>query len=68
MPSKKEYTIQQASKVLGISRAAVYKAIKTGRLKARSTIVKLQKWLINPTDLKSYQVSFSHQERGKNTL
>lgn len=65
---KRIYTILEAAKVLGISRAGVHKAIKTGRLNARSKTIRLKAWLINATDLRSYQVSISHQERGKNSL
>jgi excisionase family DNA binding protein len=65
MPRKRTYTILEAARKLGISRAAVHKAIKAGRLKARHKVVKLRSWIIEAADLASYQVSIPQQERGK---
>lgn len=63
MKEKKSYTVSQAAEHLGISRSAVHKAIKTGRLKAKSAVLKLRSWAIDSVNLESFQVSESHQER-----
>ena len=63
MKQKKSYTIAQAAEHLGISRSAVHKAIKTGRLKAKSAVLKLRSWAIDSASLASFRVSESHQGR-----
>jgi excisionase family DNA binding protein len=71
MKKPKSYTITEAAKALGISRAAVHEAIKSGRLKAKvGTITKTivqetQGWVITDDAIKSYQVSAPHQTAGK---
>jgi predicted DNA-binding protein (UPF0251 family) len=67
MQAKHSFTLLEAARRLGISRAAVHKAIRAGRLKARSRVVKLRTWLIDGRDLAAYRVSFLHQEAGKKT-
>jgi predicted transcriptional regulator len=65
------YTITEAAKELGITRAAVHRAIKQGRLEAeRGEIIKLvqtktQGWKISRPSLDSYRVSLLHQWVGK---
>jgi excisionase family DNA binding protein len=65
MPTKKNFTIAEAAKKLGISRQAVHEAISTHKLKAKKGKVVRTVWLISSADLKTYQVSLSHQQRGK---
>jgi excisionase family DNA binding protein len=65
------YTITEAAKELGITRAAVHRAIKQGRLEAeRGQIIKLVRtkttgWKISQPSLNSYRVSLLHQWVGK---
>jgi excisionase family DNA binding protein len=65
------YTITEAAKELGITRAAVHRAIKQGRLEAeRGEIIKLVRtktkgWKISRPSLDSYRVSLLHQWVGK---
>ncbi len=67
----KTHTITEAAKKLGISRQAVHKAIRRGLLEAeRATITETivretQGWVVTDKALKDYEVSLSHQERGK---
>jgi len=70
--SRKPYhTITEAAKELGITRAAVHRAIKQGRLEAeRGEIIKLVRtktkgWKISQPSLDSYRVSLLHQWVGK---
>jgi predicted transcriptional regulator len=64
---KRYYTITEAAKELGITRAAVHHAIKQGRLEAdRGEILRLVQtktkgWKISPPSLNSYRVSLLHQ-------
>jgi excisionase family DNA binding protein len=73
MPTKKttpqSYTITQAAKKLGVSRAAVHKAIKDNRLEATwgESVQIVRALLISSESLKSYKVDSSRQERGKKT-
>jgi excisionase family DNA binding protein len=68
---KRYYTITEAAKELGITRAAVHRAIKQGRLEAeRGEIIKLVRtkttgWKISRPSLDSYRVSLLHQWVGK---
>jgi hypothetical protein len=61
----------EAAKELGITRAAVHRAIKQGRLEAaRGEIIKVVQtkttgWKISPASLNSYRVSLLHQWVGK---
>jgi excisionase family DNA binding protein len=65
------YTITEAAKELGITRAAVHRAIKQGRLEAeRGEIIKIIRattkgWKISQPSLNSYRVSLLHQWVGK---
>jgi predicted DNA-binding protein (UPF0251 family) len=61
----KGYTLRQAAKKLGITPQGVHKAIKSGRLKARTQKIHKQVWVISPEDLKAYVVSLSHKKRGQ---
>jgi excisionase family DNA binding protein len=73
MAAKKTYTITEAAKKLGITRAAVHDAIKKGRLEAergdiiQTRIVKVTVtgWKIDAKSLDAYRVSDAHQETGK---
>jgi hypothetical protein len=75
MPTKKTpqktYTITAAAKKLGITRQAVHKAIRRGLLDAEratitETVIRETKgWVVSDKALKDYEVSLSHQERGK---
>jgi len=73
MAAKKTYTITEAAKKLGITRAAVHEAIKKGRLEAErgkithTRIVKttVTGWKIDARSLETYRVSDTHQETGK---
>jgi excisionase family DNA binding protein len=68
---KRHYTITEAAKELGITRAAVHRAIKQGRLEAeRGDILKIIRtttkgWKISQQSLDSYRVSSLHQWVGK---
>jgi excisionase family DNA binding protein len=68
---KRYYTITDAAKELGITRAAVHRAIKQGRLEAeRGESIKLVQtkskgWKIPQSSLNSYRVSLLHQWVGK---
>ncbi len=69
MPPKRYYTITEAAKKLHITRAAVHDAIKQHRLKATwgKFIQVTEGWQIPAGSLRDYEVSLSHQERGKKT-
>jgi helix-turn-helix protein len=72
-PSRRtgHFTITEAAKALRITRAAVHRAIKQGRLAAeRGEIVKLIRkktsgWIIQQKSLDDYRVSSLHQWVGK---
>jgi len=74
--SRKPYhTITEAAKELGITRAAVHRAIKQGRLEAeRGEIIKLVRtktkgWKISQPSINSYRVSLCPSVgRGKNSV
>jgi excisionase family DNA binding protein len=63
----KTYTITEAAKELGVSRAAVHAAIKKGRINARwgkrSQVIKTL--LISEKELKAFEVDSAQQARGK---
>jgi excisionase family DNA binding protein len=69
--SKRYYSITEAASELGITRAAVHRAIKQGRLEAeRGEIIRLIRiktkgWKISRQSLDSYRVSLLHQWVGK---
>jgi excisionase family DNA binding protein len=68
---RRDYTITEAANELGITRAAVHRAIKQGRLEAeRGEIVRIIKsttkgWKISQKSLNAYRVSTLHQWVGK---
>jgi excisionase family DNA binding protein len=64
-PKKTHFTIAEAAARLGISRAAVHEAVRTGRLEAKRGQVMRTIWLIPARALRSYKPSSSHQQRGK---
>ena len=66
---KTSYTITEAAKKLGVSRAAVHKAIQENRLEADwgQTIQVVRTLVISAKSLKAYKVDSSRQERGKKT-
>lgn len=69
MTSRRSYTIPEAASRLGITPEAVLKAIKAGRLKAKTVVIPRQIWSIAAESLETYVVSASHQARGlKNSL
>lgn len=65
---KTHYTITEAARRLGISRAAVYEAIRERRLKAIPRQVRRIVWQIPAASLRAYRISTSHQERGRKRL
>jgi excisionase family DNA binding protein len=69
MPTKKSYTVTEAAKKLGVSRAAVHKAITENRLEADwgETVQVVRTLVISAKSLKAYKVDSSRQERGKKT-
>jgi predicted transcriptional regulator len=64
---KRHYTITEAARELGITRAAVHRAIKQGRLEAeRGDIIRVvttrtKGWKISQQTLDNYRVSLLHQ-------
>ena len=62
---RKDFTLTEAAKELGISRQAVHQAIQNGTLKARQVKVVKLEWQISAKALKSYSVSELHQSIGK---
>ncbi len=58
-------SVVEAAKRLGVTRGAIYKAIQTGRLKARLKTITRRVMNIDPTSLADFSVSESHQRRGK---
>lgn len=63
------FTITEAARKLRVTRAAVHEAIKRGKLNATwgKFIQVTEGWRISPGSLHDYEVSISHQERGKKT-
>ncbi len=72
-PRQQFHTITQAAKILGVTRPAIHRAIKQGRLDAdrgEFEIVKIVKtkikgWRISSKSLDLYRVSSLHQWVGK---
>jgi predicted transcriptional regulator len=68
---KRDYTITDAAKELGITRQAVHAAIKRGLLEAeRGEIIqvkttKIRGWKVSAKSLNAYRVSLLHQHLGK---
>jgi len=54
MPAKKNFTLTEAAKKLGISRQAVHKAIAAGTLKARRIDVIKSEWEIPAEAVREY--------------
>lgn len=67
MKTKRYYTITEAAKRLRVSRPAVFEAIKEGRLKAKLAEIRTRVWQVDHESLQQYEVSLSHQVRGKKT-
>jgi len=71
MAAKKTYTITEAAKKLGITRAAVHEAIRKGRLKAdwgeTVQVIRKKARLIDVDDLNKYRVDSARQFSGKKT-
>ena len=69
--TQKSYTVNEAAKKLGVTRAAIHQAIKDGRLDFEwgeaVHIIRKKARLIPAEALKHYQVDLSHQDRGKKT-
>jgi predicted DNA-binding protein (UPF0251 family) len=67
MSKKKSFTITEAAKHLGISRAAVHLAVKKGKLNATwgKTSQVVEALLIDSKDLESYRVDMTRQRSGK---
>jgi excisionase family DNA binding protein len=63
--TQKTYTISEAAKRLGVSRAAIYKAIKDQRLNAEWVKTVVRTRVVSAESIDSYQVDSSRQERGK---
>src|SRR5258708_6326430 len=71
MPTKKKptsYTITEAAKKLGITRAAVHEAIRTGRLKATWGEMVVRAKRISVDAIESYEVSKRHRSAGKKII
>jgi hypothetical protein len=52
-------------KRLGLSRAGVYKAVASGRLKGRKVAIVKKVLRIDPRSVADFEVSESHQRRGR---
>jgi predicted DNA-binding protein YlxM (UPF0122 family) len=71
---QKSFTVNEAAKKLGVTRAAIHQAIKEGRLKFEwgETVhvveIKKRARLIPAKALANYTVDSSHQARGKKNL
>ena len=63
--SKNTYTITEAARIIGVSRAGVYEAIKVGRLKAKPRKVTRILWQIDAESVRRFKVSLSHKARGQ---
>jgi hypothetical protein len=70
MPTKKKthYTVSEAARKLKISRAAIFLAIRKGRLDAEDGQILQTVKLIPAAALNAYRVSSSHKRRGKKNL
>ena len=68
---QKTYTVNEAAKKLGVTRAAIHQAIKEGRLDFEwgetVHVIEIRKRarLISAKALENYTVDSSHQARGK---
>jgi len=70
---KKRYTISEAAKRLGVTRAAIHAAIQAKRLKAKKGTFEVERvirrtltgWVIEEADLINYEVNLTRQEAGK---
>lgn len=58
-------SVVEAARLLGVTREAVYEAIGSGRLKAKQKTIARKVWRIDPASLAQFEVSASHQKRGK---
>jgi hypothetical protein len=64
---RRPYGLPEAAKRLGIAPESVLLAIKKGRIKGKKKTVLIKKtvWQLSPKSVESYEVSISHQERGR---
>lgn len=58
-------SVVEASRRLGISRAAVYQAIEEGRLRAKAKTIVRKVLRIDPDSLDTFRVSTSHKLRAE---
>ena len=58
-------SVVEAAKRLGVSSWAVYKAVEDGRLKARKIAVTRKVLRFDPQSIADFEVSKSHQKRGR---
>ena len=58
-------SVVEAAERLGVARETVYQAIEQGRLKARLKTITRKVLRIDPKSLAGFEVSESHQKRGK---
>jgi predicted DNA-binding protein YlxM (UPF0122 family) len=69
----KTFTVTEAAKELGVTRAAIHEAIRKGRLEAdwgeTVQIIEVRKKsrTISVNSLQKYRVSLAHQQAGKKT-
>ncbi|MBI3001237.1 MAG: helix-turn-helix domain-containing protein [Deltaproteobacteria bacterium] len=72
MQKPASFTISEAARQLGITRASVFEAIKSGRLEAEwgeaVQVIKRRAWKIPADVLEKYSVSLAHQRAGKKTV
>lgn len=72
MSKPASFTITEAARQLGVTRASVFEAIKTGRLEAdwgeTVQVIRRKAWKIPADVLEKYRVSLAHQRAGKKTV
>lgn len=69
----KKYSIAEAARELGMTRAGVHAAIRKRRLRAkrgtftveRIVKTKVKGWMIDESDLRAFHLSEQHQDAGK---
>ena len=65
MATKAKFTVTEAAKFLGVSRAAILLAIKKKRLPATWGTQTVEVLLIDRKDLRAYRVDIDKQRAGK---
>jgi len=65
MAKKKNYTLTEAARELGLTKQGVLNAIDKGRLPAERKEILRKIWMISSEAVKAYKVSLSHQQSGK---